>query len=42
MKIFKKLKKLIISDLILQYFDLKKKIYVKYNISDYITKEILL
>ncbi len=42
MKIFKRLKKLIIFNSVLQYFNLRKKIYVKYNASDYITKEILL
>jgi len=35
------LKKLIISDSILQYFNLRKKTYVKYNINNYIIKEIL-
>ncbi len=32
---------LIISDSVLQYFDLRKKTYVRYNASDYIIKEIL-
>ncbi len=29
------------SDLVLQYFNLRKKTYVKYNINNYITEEIL-
>jgi len=35
------LKRLIISDSVLQYLDLRKKTYMKYNASDYIIKGIL-
>ncbi len=40
-KIFKKLKKLMTSNLILQYFNSRKKTYVKYDVSDYIIEGIL-
>ena len=41
MGVFKRLKKLITSNSVLQYFDLRKKTYIKYNASNLITKEIL-
>ena len=41
-KTFEKLKKLIISDSVLQHFNLRKKTYIKYNTSNHIIKEILL
>ncbi len=41
MGVFKRLKKLITSNSVLQYFDLRKKTYIKCDISNYIIKEIL-